>query len=94
MNESAARGMKLLSNQHLKLHPRAQVQTLRRVAVRAIGKADWNEELAATYPDDATYQVDPAEQRKLRAKAEDALAAAIWLNNEHSLGYPVPAPKP
>lgn len=104
-NESALRGLKLLSKQHRKLHPRAQVQTLRRIAVRATGKADWNEELAARYASsdsdyevgyassDSDYEVDQDEQRKLRAKAEDAMEACIYLNHAHALGFPVPAPK-
>lgn len=87
-NEAAARGLKLLSAKHRKLHPHAQVQTLRRIAVRALEAADWNEELAGRYPNDSNYKVDAAKQRVLRAKASDATEACIWLNQEHKLGYP------
>lgn len=102
-----AAGLKLLSAKHRRLHPRGQVQTLRRIAVRAISKADWYEELARR--DEAHVRTEeefeygsydplaPAEARRLRtdqaplrAKANDALAACLYLNRVHGLGYPVP----
>lgn len=86
-NESAKRGLKLLSARHRKLHPRAQVQTLRRVAVRALNKADWQEQLARE--SNGAWPADPKEVAELRTKAADATEAMLYLNRSHSLGYPV-----
>jgi hypothetical protein len=84
----AAAGIKLLSKKDREhLHPRAQVQKLRRIAVRATNKADWNGELAAQYPGDEMYATDPEEQTKLRLKARQATEAMCLLNAEHGLGY-------
>lgn len=79
-SEAAARGLKLLSKHNRSLHPRAQVQSLRRSAVRALGQADRA----------VQFSGDHERAAKLRTKAADATEAMLWLNTEHSLGYPVP----
>ena len=88
-NEAAERGLKLLSARNRKLHPRGQVQSLVRIARRAIANADWLEELAVRHPD--TCPLDTAKVAAKRAKASDAMEACLWLNTEHKLGYPVPS---
>lgn len=87
-NEKAARGLKLLSARHRTLHPRAQVQTLRRIAARSLSAADWQVELAQRHPD--LCPLDQAKVDRLQAKAFDAIEACLWLNQEHELGFPVP----
>lgn len=44
-----AAGLKLLTARHRRLHPRGQVQTLVRIARRALARADWYAELAGNY---------------------------------------------
>ncbi len=84
---AADRGMKLLDKRQNNLHPRAQLQALRRKAAIAIGKADRMYEHAHLYD-------DPAAQRTLaRAQSQraiDCTEAMVRLNAEHGLGYPVP----
>jgi len=77
MTDAESRGLKLIPANVRQAHPRAQVQSLRRIATRALNTADRAVE----------YSNDHAEAAKLRAKAADALAAMQWLNTEHKLGY-------
>jgi hypothetical protein len=70
-------GMKLLSASARKLHPRAQVSSLKRIATRALGQAERKRK----------YSGDEAGARKLDKKAKDALAAMQKLNRDHKLGY-------
>lgn len=74
----AAEGLKLLSAKHRKMHPGAQVQTLRRMAARALGQAERTEQ----------YSHDYEAGRKLRRKAQAACEAMLYLNVAHDLGYP------
>jgi hypothetical protein len=104
----AERGLRLLTKKVRAGHPRHQVATLRRIAVRATLQADWLEVgLGRRFAHDYTGTGDPesffgylqmqpdrgeAEAGRLpalRAKAEDALAACLFLNREHALGFPV-----
>lgn len=102
MNETVE-GLALLDAKHRRLHPRAQVQTLRRIARRAICRADWMRELADQYEDtlDGFDDAAQASRRHLAAecraeipglehRARVALAAMLHLNVEHHLGYNVP----
>lgn len=98
MDEQVQRGLKLLSAKHRKLNPRAQVQTLRRIAVRALSDADWREGIPTKqnpHPPNREWcaaHTDEWEREhvaKQRQKAADAVAAMVWLNREHHLGYPV-----
>lgn len=81
---AAERGMKLLPKRNRTLHPRAQVQSLRTIAVRATKKADWLIELGQQSPE---FAAKPEEIAKLRRKASDAVEACCKLNAEHGLGY-------
>lgn len=84
---AAERGMKLLDKHQRSLHPRGQVQALRRKAAIAIGKADRCEEFAHLWDDPAAQRRKAAEYRR---RAVDCTEAMVWLNAEHNLGYPVP----
>lgn len=84
---AAERGMKLLDKRQNNLHPRGQVQALRRKAAIAIGKADRCEEHAHLWPD-PDAQRDQA--RKYRQRAIDCTEAMVKLNADHDLGYRVP----
>lgn len=86
MNGDAERGMKLLSKKVRGLHPRAQVQSLHRIATRALGQADRAIQYIDLAKDPAEARADAAAKRQ---KAEDAAAAMIRLNADHNLGYPV-----
>lgn len=76
--ELAAEGMRLLPRKVRNLHPRAQVQSLRRIATRALGQADRTRQYT---PEDA------AGAAKLDRKALVATEAMKALNAEHALGY-------
>lgn len=84
------RGLKLLSVRHRQNHPRAQVQTLRRIATRAQSDADWLAGIPTKQnprppgPDGQDHSERIAQQRR---KAKDALAAMQHLNRLHRLGY-------
>lgn len=69
--------------------PRAALAHHQRCAKRAQSKADWLRELAARYPGDADYALDPAEMDALHEKVMQNLRACIILNDEHALGFPV-----
>jgi hypothetical protein len=65
-------------------HPRAQVQSLKRIATRALNTADRITEFAYG---DALSADQKDEQKALRAKAKAALAEMQAMNREHKLGY-------
>lgn len=89
----AAAGLKLLPVRVRNANPHAQVQSLRRIAVRASNKADHIEKLQrrwATDPEAADLR-DPNwrdEVRRLREQATNATEAMLWLNQTANLGYP------
>jgi hypothetical protein len=74
---SAEAGLKLLSASQKQRHPRAQVQTLRKMAKIALGKAERMRK----------YSNDEAGAKKQEKKAKDALAAMQKLNRDHKLGF-------
>ena len=85
--EAAERGLKRLSPQHRKLHPRAQVQALRKMAAIALGKADRCEQYAHLHSDPLHARQQAA---RYRAKAVECTEAMVKLNTDHDLGYRVP----
>lgn len=96
---AAERGLALLAKRQRTLHPRAQVQTLRRIAVRAMNEVDRSSAYLRqfgingfdTAPDPAAAMLAERQRiGKLRAKAVDATEAMVKLNADHTLGYPVP----
>ena len=82
------RGLQLLTPKNRKLNPAAQVRCLYRIGNRAQHHADWLRELAVdrTGAERAETLAEAAEAER---KAELALAAMLYLNRTHSLGYPV-----
>ena len=70
------------------ISPAAQVRCLYRFGNRAQHHADWLRELAVdrTGAERAETLAEAAEAER---KAELALAAMLYLNRTHSLGYPV-----
>jgi len=67
------RGLARLNKRQRSLHPRAQVQTLKKMAQRALTMRDWD-----AYAD---------RRGELMMRAKDAMAAMQHLNREHNLGY-------
>ena len=77
-----------------KLSPQAQIQKLRRIAVRAQKHADWMDELSAMYADDeSVIDTDDNEaeraksQAKANAAAEEMLAIAKSINDPRVAGF-------
>jgi hypothetical protein len=74
----AAEGMSLLPRKVRSQHPRAQVQSLRRIATRAVGQADRIRQYTPQ---------DTAGAAELDRKALVATEAMKMLNAVHGLGY-------
>lgn len=79
----------LLTAKQRRGHPRAQVQTLVRIAKRAISKADWLAQLHGESNGEFGAPEASDDVRALRAKAVKAVTEAVELNEAHNLGYPV-----
>lgn len=87
-----AAGLRLLTRKDRQLHPRGQVQKLRRIAVRALNDADFREGIPTpSYPEPPQrFDFSDTESEQIaakRARAAAALAAMQYLNREHNLGY-------
>ena len=92
-NELAEEGMRFLSRKDRELHPAAQIQKLRRIAVRALSDADWRDGVPSKQNPRPPRRLDfSAEENAYiagkRRRAAAAVEAMLKLNAEHKL-YPV-----
>jgi len=83
----AEAGLRYLTKRQKENHPRAQVQTLRRIAVRAMAKADHLEQLNLVHGEGSICWTDPSVIDDLHNRAKIAGEAMKCLNVVHELGY-------